>query len=114
MNILYCPVTGEKILTIGSNGVMKRENYAEVWFNLSDGSRMRVAMSKNAKDQLKEIDADELYKKIKKGWSDAISAKVLPAKQKALQLARINKLAYQKVEVNSGVLITKKQKDVNQ
>ncbi len=105
--MLYCQITGEKILTIGNNGVTKRENYVEVWFELSDGSRMRVAMSKNAKEQLKEIDADEVYRKIKKEWSDAIKNKIIPAKQKALQLARINKLTYKNVEGRAGVIINK-------
>jgi hypothetical protein len=114
MNILTCPITGEKILTIGPGGVRKRENYAEVWFTLSDKSRMRVAMSKNAKAQLKESDADELYRKIKKGWTEAIQAKVLPKKQKELQLSRIDKLTYHAVEAKAGILIDKKQKDGHQ
>lgn len=112
MKILYCPITGEKILTIGADGVRKRENYADVWFNLSDGSRMRVAMSKNAKKQLKESDADEIYRIIKKEWADSIKGKVLTKKTKDLQLERIDKLEYATVEASAGIII-KKQKNVN-
>jgi hypothetical protein len=111
MDAIHCPITGEKIISIGANGVRKRENYAEVWFKLSDGSRMRVAMSKNAKAQLKESDADEVYRKIKQGWTEAIQSKVLPAKQKTAQLSNIDKLTFSKVETRAGILIDKKQKD---
>jgi hypothetical protein len=111
MNPINCPITGEKIISIGSNGVRKRENYAEVWFHLSDGSRMRVAVSKNAKAQLKEADADEVYRKIKMGWTESIQSKVMPKKQKDIQLARIDALTFSKVETKAGILIDKKQKD---
>lgn len=110
MKILNCPITGEKILTIGANGVMKRENYAEVWFHLSDGSRMRVAMSRNAKEQLKESDADELFGKIKKQWTDGLKAKKIPEKIKKNHLGRMEKLTYEKVEGAAGIII-EKQKD---
>lgn len=108
MNVLHCPVTGQKILTIGSGGVMKRENYAEVWFVLSDGSRMRVAMSKEAKKNLTEKQADTLFKNINKEWSDSIRGKVLPKKKKDIQMARVGKLTYHRVEEKDRVMITKK------
>ena len=112
MNILKCPVTGEKILTVGANGVMKRENYSEVWFVLSDGSRMRVAISNNAKKNLKEKEADELYATIKKDWAQVIKSKTLDEKTKKKQLKRIDNLTYLSVESRDGLII-KKQKDVD-
>ncbi len=108
MKVLNCPVTGEKILTIGANGVMKRENYAEAWFVLSDGSRMRVAMSKAAKKNLTEKQADALFKGISKDWNDSIRGKVLPKRQKDVQIGRLNKLTYKRVEEKDRVMITKK------
>lgn len=106
-NILNCPVTGQKILSIGPRGVMKRENYAEIFFILSDGSRMRVAVSKAAKRQFKQADANKIFQQISKDWQNNIKTKVIDKARKDKQIARVQKLSFVAVEDRGGVLIGK-------
>lgn len=113
MKILNCPITGEKILTIGAKGVMKRENYAEVLFSLADGSKMRVAMSKDAKKTLTQKSADKLIQKIKGEFTEVIESKDIPIEEKTKQLERITKIDYTKIEDKKGLIINIKQKNVS-
>jgi hypothetical protein len=110
MNILQCPITDEKILSISSNGVRRRENYTEVFFYLTDGSRMRIAMSKNAKDNLTEKQADDFIKKIKYEWKTGLNNKVLEKEMKKIHLRRIEKMGYNKIEDRNGIILQKKTK----
>lgn len=51
------------------------ENYAEVKFLMSDGSDMRVAMTKDEKVNLKESDYPEIMKGVIRGWEQEMSTK---------------------------------------
>jgi len=105
---IRCPITDEVILKMTPKGLVQRVNYTEVWFNLSDGSRMRIPMSKNAVKFLKEKETDNLFKKIQEIRTNKIKGKVLPKKIKDKQLARISKLSYKEVEDRNKSLIRKK------
>ncbi len=107
---IRCPITDEVILRITPNGIVQRVNYREVWFNLSDGSKMRMALSKSAVDNLKESQVDRLFEAIKKQRTDKIKGKVLDKKVRERQLERIDKTAITRVESKLGVIIDKLKK----
>ena len=65
-------------------------------------------MSKNAVKNLKVSQTDELFEKIRAERVAKIRGKVLTAKVKAKQLARITKLNYYEVEDKVKSLIEKK------
>ena len=102
---IKCPITNEVILRITPNGIVQRVNYCEVWFKLSDGSRMRVAMSKNAKKNLKQAQSDELFSSIRNTRLNKIRGKSLPKEVKERQLARVEKCKYTELIDRSKSLI---------
>lgn len=112
MDIATCPVTGEKIIDIGRNGVTKRSNYAEAWFVLCDGSRMRVAMSRNAKKHLTEKQADAIMNGVRKEWEDSIRSKAIPKDEKERRLARIRGTGYSEVLAREGETIVEKAENI--
>jgi hypothetical protein len=108
---IKCPITNEVILKITPNGMTQRINYCEIWLHLIDGSRMKLAISKNAKKNLKQSHIDEIFAKIKADRLNRIRGKALPAKVKAIQLARIEKTDYREVIDKAKSLIKKKIND---
>ncbi|HBI50259.1 MAG TPA: hypothetical protein DDY21_00195 [Candidatus Moranbacteria bacterium] len=102
---IKCPITNEVILKITPNGIIQRVNYCEVWFSLDDGSQMKVAMSKNAKKNLKKSQTDELFSKINIERRNKILAKVITKEKKEEQLSRIDKSNYSDVKDKIGILV---------
>jgi len=107
MNYLKCPITGETILKITPKGIFQRVNYSEIFFKLNDGSKMRIAVSKNAKKSLTEKQADDLFSKINKDRINRIKTKALDEDVKNKQLKRITDLKYNLIEDRGGSLFKK-------
>ena len=61
---IKCPITDEVLATFGKDGFTRRANYREVYLVLSDHSRMKVLISKNAKDNLKENQIEAIFRGI--------------------------------------------------
>jgi hypothetical protein len=111
MNPFDCPISGEKILAVSGRGVVRLSNYAEIWFELSDGSKMRMAISKNARKDIGELKVNEIFAKIKTDMLNSVKSKVLDVKTSKKQLARINKLTYTKVFDREKTYVEKKNVD---
>lgn len=105
---IRCPITNEVIINTSKNGLVQRSNYSEIWFKLSDGSRMRVAVSKNAKNNLTEKQADEIFNEIQKGRINRLKSKALKIKVKEKQLKRINGTKVEAILDKANILINKK------
>jgi hypothetical protein len=108
MNFLNCPITGETILKITPRGLSRTSLYSELWLTLSDKSKMRVAVSKNAKKNLKIKQIEELFEKIKKERKENLKGKLLDTKKKKKHLERIMDLSFTKVEDRSKQILLRK------
>lgn len=107
MKKILCPVTGDTILTIDAKGIRKRENYAEVFFTLSDGSRMRVSVSKRAKENLTKEQADTYLADFKARSSSVIGkAKHLKKAKRDDAVSKINRLSYTEITDRRGEKLT--------
>jgi len=111
MNPFNCQISGEKILALSGRGVVRLSNYAEIWFELNDGSKMRVCISKNARKDIDGLKVEEIFGKIKEEMLSSVKSKVLDNKTRKKQVGRINKLTYTKVFDREKTYVEKK--DVN-
>ena len=111
MNPFNCQISGEKILAVSGRGVVRLSNYAEIWFALSDGSKMRISISKNARKDIDDLKIEEIFVKIKAEMLSSVKSKVLDEKTRKIQVGRINKLTYIRVFDREKTYVEKK--DVN-
>ena len=107
MDITLCPITGEKIIAITNRGVTRMSNYSEVWFDLTDGSKMRLQISVNGKKNLTEKILDEVFLNIKKEMENSTRSKALPAETMERYLEKIKNLDYKKVFDKKNIYIEK-------
>jgi len=105
---IKCPITDEVILRINQQGLVQRVNYSEVFFVLSDHSKMRILISKNAKKNLKKSQTNELFKNIQKERIIKLKGKPLDEKKKKKHLDRLKKLSYSEVVDRAKSLIKNK------
>lgn len=106
-NFLKCPFTDETIMKITPRGIFRTPLYSEVFLELTDGSRMRIALSKNAKKNLKVKQVDDFFEKLRKDRIKRVKSKVLTKETREKHLSRINKVEYKSV-FDRGALLLKK------
>lgn len=60
-----CPITGRKIISPLGRPL---RNYRVVWFELSNGSRMPLAVDKFAVDRITSADFEKIMEHVRAGW----------------------------------------------
>lgn len=68
----YCPITGNQIIT--SDGKIL-PNYRIVWFDLSNGSKMPLAVDMEAVNIISEADFERIMDWVRQGWMFEINNK---------------------------------------
>jgi hypothetical protein len=102
MKEITCPICDATIYTADR----KRENYAEIWFDLSDGSKMRVCVCSNCLARLDEKMTDDLFAKIQDGFNKELNQNPTSKKK---HFDRVKNLKYKEV-FDKGALSIKKNK----
>lgn len=105
---IKCPITDEVIATFGKDGFVRRENYREVFFVLSDHSQMKILISKSAKDNLKENQLETIFKEIQDRRIINMRGKALPQKKKDSILKKLKNIEFVSVIDKKDTLISKK------
>jgi hypothetical protein len=68
---------------------------------------MRIALSKNAKKNLKEKQVDEFFEKLRKERLNNLNRKAIDEKKKDTQKMRIKNIGYTEVIDRGGLLLKK-------
>lgn len=105
---IKCPITDEVLATFGKDGFTRRSNYREVFFVLSDHSRMKIIISKTAMNDLKKEKLDEIFNEIQSKRVNNLKGKSFDKKNKELAIKRLSLLGYNKVVNKKDTLIDKK------
>lgn len=105
---IKCPITDEVLATFGKDGFTRRANYREVYLVLSDHSRMKILISKNAKDNLKESQLEAIFGDIQNRRINNIKSKALPKKKKDNVLEKLGGIEFLSAVDKGGILISRK------
>lgn len=105
---IKCPITDEVLATFGKDGFTRRANYREVYLVLSDHSRMKILISKNAKDNLKKSQLEDILRKIKNDRVNNIRSKALPKNKKNSIIKSIENIEFSSAVDKGGILISRK------
>ena len=106
-NKIKCPLTDEIIAILSVKGIRRMSNYREIWFILSDKSKLKQNISKNALGNLNEEQLDEALKKVKKDWIESTKQKPIDQKKKIKRIQKLKKIDYSQVVDKNGVLFEK-------
>ena len=68
----YCPITGNQIIDVTGRPL---PNYRIVWFELSNGSRMPLAIDEEAIGLITEADFERIMSWVRAGWQWEINQK---------------------------------------
>ena len=107
MNYVKCPITDEDILKVTPRGILRTPLYSEIFYKLTDGSIMRIAVSKNAKKNLKKKNLKELFEKIRKERLNNLKIKDIPKKDKEKYYKAIEEIGYKDVKDKRGISLNK-------
>ncbi len=102
---LRCPITGETILKVMPRGISRTSLYSEIFFLLYDGSKMKVAISRNAKKNLNLKKARELFEKIRKERIAKLKTNDTDLKRKMKN--KIEKTDFKKIISRQGLSLSK-------
>jgi hypothetical protein len=105
---IKCPITNEVVATFGKEGFIRRANYREIFYVLEDHSRMKLIISKNAKDNLKDSQLNNIFKDIQQRRINNLKGKSFDKEKKDLAIERLSKSGYNLVVDKSAILIDKK------
>jgi len=105
---IKCPITDEVLATFGKDGFTRRANYREVYLVISDHSRMKILISKNAKDNLKESQLEAIFRDIQNRRINNMKSKALPKKKKDRVLKELADIEFISAVDKREVLISRK------
>lgn len=82
----------------------KRENCVDLWFELSDGSKVKAYICTNCLVNFGEAYADQIFQSIKDSWTTSMNRLGDTDEE---HFARVEALEYLKVSNNDNILIDK-------